>query len=377
MNTQIRILIPLLLAAALAFAPRAAAEDKPKVIRIAYPGVGVGNRPYVGGNSTAVVHLQGLLEEEFKKDGIQVSWTFLRGAGPAVNELYANGLADFSLLGDLPSIVGKAGGLSTRILAATGIRGNTYLAVPADSNLSSIKDLKGKRIGLFKGTNIQLAVAKLLKDNGLSEKDVRFLNMDNATIRAALVTKDIEGAFGGNDLLGLRDQGAVNIIYRSAGDPRYLRQASFVGTQAFISKYPDITKRIVKALVRAAKWISDNDKNPTVVYNLWTKSGVRFADYKEDQQGQSLKPLASPLLDPYFVTQYKSQIEQAKQFGLIKNTFSLESWIEPKFLNQALAELGLSNYWQPADPSGKLQAAPAAAASPASAGGSPLAQAAQ
>lgn len=368
MKTRITKLIPLLLAAAFAFAPRVSAEDKPKVIRIAYPGVGIGNRPYVGGNSTAVAHLRGAFEEEFKKDGIQVNWTFLRGAGPAVNELYANGLADFSLLGDLPSIVGKAGGLNTRILAATGIRSNTYLAVPADSPISSVKELKGKRIGLFKGTNIQLAVAKILKDNGLTEKDVRFLNMDNATIRAALVTKDIEGAFGGNDLLSLRDQGAVKIVYRTNGDPRYLRQASFVGTQEFISKYPEITKRLVKTLVLAAKWISDNEKNPTVVYNLWTKSGVRFADYKEDQQGQSLKALASPLLDTYFTSQYKIQIEQAKQFGLIKNGIALESWIEPKFLNQALTELNLQGYWQPADASGKLggaQTAAAASAAPA------------
>ena len=30
----------------------------------------------LGGNSAAVTHLKGLLEEEFKKDGIQVTWTF-------------------------------------------------------------------------------------------------------------------------------------------------------------------------------------------------------------------------------------------------------------------------------------------------------------
>lgn len=369
MKNRISTLIACVFAATLAFAPGASAEDKPKVIRIAYPGVGIGNRPYVGGNSTSVVHLKGMLEEEFKPDGIRVEWTFLRGAGPAVNELYANRLADFSLLGDLPSIVGKAGGLNTRILAATGIRGNTYLAVPADSSIASIKDLKGRRIGLFKGTNTQLAVAKILKDNGLTEKDVRFLNMDNATIRAALVTKDIEGAFGSNDLLSLRDQGAVKIVYRTNGDPRYLRQASFVGTQDFISKYPEITKRIVKTLVLAAKWISENDKNPTVVYNLWTKSGVRFADYKEDQQGQPLKPLASPLLDPYFISQYKTQISQAKEFGLIKNAFAVESWVEPKFLTQALNELGLQNYWAPADPSGKLSGPSTAQAAPAVAPG--------
>lgn len=362
MKTNLSKIIPVLLAVAFAFVLPALAQNRPSVIRIAYPGVGIGNRPYVGGNSAAVTHLKGLLEEEFKKDGIQVTWTFLRGAGPATNELYANGLADFSLLGDLPSIIGKAGGLNTRILAATAIRGNTYLAVPADSSVASIKDLRGKRVGIFKGTNIQLAIAKLLEANGMTEKDIRAMNMDNATSRAALITKDVDAVFGANDLLSLRDQGAAKIIYRSQGDPRYLRHCSWIGTQDFITKYPEITKRVVKTLVLAAKWISDNEANPTPVYNLWTKSGVRFADYKEDLKGQSLKALSSPLLDPYFVGQYKKQIADAKRFGLIKNTFSFDTWVEPKFLTQVLAELNLQNYWQPADPSGILKPAQQATA---------------
>src|ERR1700759_5468109 len=94
------------LAAVLLSAFRAHAEDKPKVIRIAYPGVGVVNRPFGTGSALATAHLRGLLEDEFKPDGIQIEWSFLRGAGPAVNELFANGLLDFTLLGDLPSVIG-------------------------------------------------------------------------------------------------------------------------------------------------------------------------------------------------------------------------------------------------------------------------------
>ena len=86
----------LLLTLLLASWREARAEDKPDVIRIANPGVGIGNRPVVGGSAWSLVHLRGMLEDEFAPDGIKVSWTFLRGAGPAVNELYANQLTDFS-----------------------------------------------------------------------------------------------------------------------------------------------------------------------------------------------------------------------------------------------------------------------------------------
>jgi sulfonate transport system substrate-binding protein len=331
----------------------AAAEDKPSVIRIANPGVGVGNRPVVGGNSASVLHLRGMLEEEFERDGIKVQWSFLRGAGPAVNELYANGLVDFSLLGDLPSIIGRAGGLDTRILAATGIRGSTYVAVPSDSTLTSIKDLRGKRVAIFKGTNIQLAINKILEKNGMNEREIRFISMDTNTAKAALITKDIDAAFGGADFIALRDQGAAKIIYNSRfDDPRFLRHASLVGSHEFIAKYPQITARLVKTLVRAAKWLSDQDRNPTQVYQLWAKSGVPFSNYKEDLQAESLKVRSSPLIDPYFASTYKWNIREAKRFGLIKKDVAFDRWVDSRFLNQALTDLQLQDYWKPVDASG-------------------------
>jgi sulfonate transport system substrate-binding protein len=356
-------LVLLTLAALLASAGAegARAEDKPKEIRVAVPGVGIGNRPFTGGSTSSIMHLRGMLEEEFKADGIKVTWTFLRGAGPATNELYANGLTDFSLLGDLPSLIGKSSGLRTRMLAASGIRSNLYLVVPSDSKITSIKEIRGKRIALFKGTNNQLAANKVLEANGLTEKDVRFINMDTATYRAALLTGDIDGAFGSSDLIGMRDQGAVNIIYRTAGDPRYLRHASFVGSEDFITKYPQATQRVVKTLVKAAKWMADNENNRAQVFQLWTKSGTRFQDYREDWEGQSLKVFSSPLLDPYLISQYKNQVKQAKKFGLIRKDVDIDTWIEPRFLKQALKDLQLENFWAPVGEDGVVPKATASA----------------
>ncbi|HEY6878570.1 MAG TPA: hypothetical protein VI299_11160, partial [Polyangiales bacterium] len=131
----------------------------------------------------------------------------------------------------------------------------------------------------------------------------------------------------------------------------------FIGSEEFIKKYPSITKRVVKVLVQSAKWVSDQEKSPTQVYQLWTKSGVRYSDWREDFKEQNLKELASPLLDTYFVTQYEGQVAQAKKFGLIRNTFDVKSWLEPRFLNEVLKELGLQDYWKPADRDGRVGSA--------------------
>jgi sulfonate transport system substrate-binding protein len=330
----------------LALFASAARADAPSVIRVAFPGVGVGNRPVTGGSSVSTVHLRGMLEDEFRSDGIQISWSFLRGAGPATNELYANGLADFSLLGDLPSIIGHAGGLKTRVLAATAIRGNTYIFVPTSSAVQSVKDLRGKKVAIFKGTNIQLSANKILEKFGLKESDIRAINMDTATAKAAMATGDIDAAFGWTEYLSLRDQGLARLLYATdPSDASAYRHCSFIGSEDFIRKYPEITKRVVKTVVLAAKWLSEQEANPAPAFQLWTRSGVTFANFKEDLGTSSLKVLSSPLVDDFLSTQYNENIQEAKRFGLIRNAFRFEDWYEPQFLQQVLKELQLQEYW--------------------------------
>lgn len=330
----------------------------PSVIRIGIPGVGIGNRPVIGGSAIATAHIRGLLEEEFRKDSIRIEWNFLRGAGPAVNELWANGLTDFSSLGDLPSVVGRAGGLKTRVLLSGSRFGNIYVAVPDDSPVKSIADLKGKKVAVFKGTAQQLAANRIFAAAGLKESDVRTLNMDLATTRAALVTKDVEAAFGGSDLLQLRDQGVVRIIYTTRGQGLgFTSNGTILGGQDFIDRYPQHTQRFVNVLLKAAKWLGDRDASPNEAFMLWTKSGVQFSNYKEDYlggasgpAGESIKRRTNPLLDPYIAARYTENIADARKFGLLRTSFKWEEWIEPKFLKAGLKELALESFWRPDQP---------------------------
>ncbi len=55
------------------------------------------------------------------------------------------------------------------------------------------------------------------------------------------------------------------------------------------------------------------------------------------------------------VSQYQSKIQDAKRYGLIKETFDFKAVIDDRFLKQALRELNLENYWKPVDAAGKPQ----------------------
>jgi sulfonate transport system substrate-binding protein len=350
-------IVTFILAGALALAGLAAdakaqPAGKPRVIRIGVAFVGIGNRPFMGGNSVGIAHARGALEQEFKKDGITIDWSFFQGAGPAVNEAIANGLIDFAWQGDLPAIIGKAGGLRTKVLLASGVRSDSYIAVPADSPINSIEELRGKRVAIFKGTNIQLAANRILEGHGLKERDLKMINMNQATMLAALATKDIDAAIGSYVLLQPRDQGIVKIIYSTKKDsPTYLRQTHFLVVEEFEAKQPDIVQRVVNVLVQTAAWMSE-EKNRDAQFVLFAKSGTPYGNYKEDFRGDSVKVRNSPLFDEYLTARYKAALEDARKYGLVRRGFDVDAWIDRRYLNKALSEQHLESYWPQFDASG-------------------------
>jgi sulfonate transport system substrate-binding protein len=226
--------------------------------------------------------------------------------------------------------------------------------VTADSTAASIEDLKGRKIAIFKGTASQLAAARILDAHGLSEKDLRVYNMDAGTASAAIASKDVEGIFSGVDLLALRDRGVAKIIFSVQGqEEKFSYVTSLLVTEEFAAKYPEITKRVVKVMLQAAQWSSE-EQNRDPLFLLWAKSGTPFSHYKESYDGP-LKLRNTPLLDDFFVARYKATVEDCKKFGLIRADVDVDQWIDRSFLEAVLQELNLLSYWQSYDANGKPQ----------------------
>ena len=342
------------LALMLATAPATVRAEEPLVIHVGYAAIGVDNRPYAEGTSAATARAGEFLEKEFAKDpDIKIEWTFFKGAGPAVNEGFANDQLDFAYQGDLPSLIGRANGLKTKYLLASGARKPLYLAVAKDSGIKSIADLKGRKIALQRGTNGHLAAIKVLEANGLTERDVQVVNLDSAGTVAALTSKDIDAAFGDTQLINLATKGAADIIYTTKGDdPRFGRNAGVIGRQAFIDAHPDITQRVVDAFVKAAQWSSD-EPNRTALLELWHKSGTPVPILEEYFKGDTLAYRNSPLIDDLLVSQYKEQAAKSKEFGLIRRDVDLEGWFEPRYLKSAIERFNLQHFWQAYGADGK------------------------
>jgi sulfonate transport system substrate-binding protein len=317
----------------------------PKEIRISMSGAGEGGKPRLGGFFIATAQARGVLEQEFKKDGIKVTWLFFPGAGPATNEALANGKVDFAFHGDLPSLVGRSTGLKTKVLFSTGRFGPVYVAVPADSSAKSFADLKGKKFSIFKGTNGQIVFNRLLTKYGLTERDLRVISQDSYSARTALATATITSPFS------LVSRGVAKTLIEIK-DPKVSALTHFWVTESFEKQYPEVTQRVVTTLIKQAQWSSE-EANRGTQYKLWSQSGIPLVDYQKTWDGWNLKDRNSPLLDEFHRSQIDSALKIAKEAKLIRRDVDTKTWYEPKYLNNALKELNLQNYWRAFNASGQ------------------------
>ncbi len=321
------------------------ANTAASTIRIGVAQPATGQPPGFAASGLAIAHRKGWIEEAFSADGVRIEWLFFKGAGPAVNEALANDQLDFAIQGDLPAIVARAAGLKTKLVLANGVRANIYIGVPPDSPLTSVADLRGKRVSLFRGTNMHLPALRLLASHGLSERDLRVLNLDTAGYLAALASRDLDAAIGAMDILRLRDKGQVRVLYSSKGDsPIFTRQGHLLVTERFAQAHPDWVQGLVDTAVRAARWSAD-EANREEVLQAWARAGTPYEHWTEDYRDEALRLRLNPTFDPFLVARYKDAVEQAVTFKLSRRPFDVDDWIDTQYLNKSLSAQGLAQWW--------------------------------
>lgn len=339
--------------AALSMAGSAFAAGLPQVIRLAAPEQGGAGKSFAGAGPVSLAYASRAIEAEFAKDNVKIEWKFFKGAGPAINEALATSQLDVVFLGDLASVIGRASGLKTRLVALAGRGSNSYLATALGSNIKSFKDLKGKRVAVLRGTAYQLPFNRLLEAEGLTEKDVRFTNLDWPNSKAALVNKDIDATFGGSDLQLLKLAGTADIpVSTRARGPIYGIDSGVIATDDFARQHPEALTRLIKVLVQQARAGSDESQRAALFARFHEISGLPVELFSSDFEGTLIKDRYSPLLDDGAVSHYNDVIDGAKKAGIVRQTFDVRSWADPSFVNRALKELQIESFWAPTNAAG-------------------------
>jgi sulfonate transport system substrate-binding protein len=126
------------------------------------------------------------------------------------------------------------------------------LVTRKDTSINKIEDLKGKRVAVTRGTDPHIFLVRALQSVGLSEKDIQPVLLQHPDGKIALVRGDVD-AWAGLDPMMAQAQveDGARLFYRNKAANTY---GILNASQDFLSKYPDLTKRVLGVYEDARKY---------------------------------------------------------------------------------------------------------------------------
>jgi sulfonate transport system substrate-binding protein len=277
-----------------------------------------------GTGAEAVLKAAGLLNTL----PFHVSWSDFT-SGPPILEAESSGSVDIGGVGDAPPVFAAAGGESVVIVGArqTPTGDQDALVVPKGSSITSISQLKGKKIAYGSGSSGNYHLLTVLKAAGLTTKDADLVNLQPAEALAAFTS----GAVDAWDIwppyvqeVVDKDGARVLAIGPQYGSPYSFEVASKAalanpGKAAAIAVY-------LKTLDEAYTWTS---KHPTAWGAAWgaaTGLPASITTQAADVDYTVPVPITSAITasEQNLVTQFYSA-------GLIPSNVNISSYITSQF----------------------------------------------
>jgi sulfonate transport system substrate-binding protein len=202
--------------------------------------------------SSLVLKKFGWLEEELGKDGIRVTWLYSAGSNKA-NEAIASGSADLASTAGAAALLASTNGVPLHTVYVYSKPEWTALVVRKDSPLTSVSQLKGKKIAATRGTDPFFFLLRSLKEAGLKQSDVEIVNLQHSDGRLALERGNVD-AWAGLDphMAAAELRSGARLLYRNIDFNTY---GTLNGREEFILKYHGTLRRVLAQYERARLWI--------------------------------------------------------------------------------------------------------------------------
>ena len=141
-----------------------------------------------------LVRKQLALMGELDKLPFSADWANISG-GPDTIQAFRAGALDGGSVGDTPPIHAAFTGLDIKIIMVSSRDQPIYKLLTAPgTDIRSLSDLRGKRIGYSPGQAMGALVQRVLEKNGISQQDVKLVELNGTEYRDALAARQIDVA---------------------------------------------------------------------------------------------------------------------------------------------------------------------------------------
>jgi aliphatic sulfonates family ABC transporter substrate-binding protein len=212
----------------------------------------------------------------FEKAGIAASFVKFE-AGPPMIEAVRNGSIDLASVGSVAFLLGLAQGIDWVMIGINPEGAYSQgLVAGRDSGIKTPIDLKGKRVGLFKGATAHFGFLMLLRQHGIHADQVTIIHMTPAQQLKALEDRQIDAAMVWEPWMQrMIHQANARIVETEGNLGIYTNVDCYSVQRSWLNANRDTVIRFLRALLMAADIVR---KDPRIAYRIWsTELGLKAA----------------------------------------------------------------------------------------------------
>jgi len=215
----------------------------------------------------------------------------------------------------------------------------TPIALISRSEFKSVQDLKGRNIGLntFGGTLESLS-RLIAKHFGLEpDKDLKFLATGTVESRFAAMQQGLTAATLGSPPIDFLGKKLGFVVLARANELFNFPASGLVASVRAIKEKPDHIKRVIKAGIKASRYIRQNREGTLPVMTEWLKIDKDIAAVTYDSVWKAFTEDGTLPENGL-----RMAIEEAKRVGKVERDVSFSEVADLSILREAQKELGIS-----------------------------------
>lgn len=171
------------------------------------------------------------------------------------------GTVDFGLFGLAAATLGAAAGEPVVIIGAACNRGMAVVAA-RDAPINAIRDLRGKRVGIWPGSTQEVVFGDRLAAEGLSVKDITAVRVSFSDMAPALARGDLDAYVGAEPGPGISvASGVGKIVEYPYSTPTGTLNMVLATSRTTIAQDADLVRTVVAIHRKASEFaMSDRDQ---------------------------------------------------------------------------------------------------------------------
>jgi len=222
-----------------------------------------------------VLKQKGWLEQTLGERGTRVEWVLSLGSNKG-NEFLAANVVQFGSTAGSAAFLARANGSPIRTVFLYSQPEWTALVVGKNSTLSSVAQLRGKKVAATRGTDPWFFLLRALRDNGMTQRDIELVDLQHPDGRIALERGQVD-AWAGLDphMAASQLDAGSRLLYRNI---KYNTYGALNAREDFLRDHPDVVAIVLQQYQRARLYAMKNIADTATILSSVAQVSIPVAN---------------------------------------------------------------------------------------------------